>query len=86
VPDQIANVAHWAVLATKRRWLREHPEALAAPRRKPSPALGHFAFNMQALKRIGQPSDVADVIAFVASGAARWITGATISVDGGSKL
>jgi NAD(P)-dependent dehydrogenase (short-subunit alcohol dehydrogenase family) len=46
----------------------------------------HFAMNMQALKRIGQPSDVADVIAFVASDAARWITGATIPVDGGSKL
>jgi 3-oxoacyl-[acyl-carrier protein] reductase len=41
---------------------------------------------MQALKRIGQPSDVADVIAFVASDGARWITGANIPVDGGSKL
>jgi 3-oxoacyl-[acyl-carrier protein] reductase len=41
---------------------------------------------MQALNRIGQPSDVADVIAFVASDGARWITGANIPVDGGSKL
>lgn len=45
-----------------------------------------FALGMQALKRIGQPSDVADVIAFVASDGARWITGASIPVDGGSKL
>src|ERR1700719_2091339 len=41
---------------------------------------------MQALKRIGKPEDVADVVAFIASDAARWITGASISVDGGSKL
>ncbi len=45
-----------------------------------------LTLSMQALKRIGQPSDVADVIAFVASDGARWITGANIPVDGGSKL
>ena len=41
---------------------------------------------MQALKRIGQPCDVADVIVFLCSEEARWITGASIPVDGGSKL
>jgi 3-oxoacyl-[acyl-carrier protein] reductase len=41
---------------------------------------------MQALKRIGKPEDVADVVAFLASDAARWITAASIPVDGGSKL
>lgn len=45
-----------------------------------------FALSMQSLKRIGQPSDVADVITFIASEGARWITGASIPVDGGSKL
>jgi 3-oxoacyl-[acyl-carrier protein] reductase len=44
------------------------------------------ALGMQALKRIGKPEDVADVVVFVASDAARWITGASIPVDGGSKL
>jgi NAD(P)-dependent dehydrogenase (short-subunit alcohol dehydrogenase family) len=44
------------------------------------------ALGMQALKRLGKPDDIADVVAFVASDAARWITGASIPVDGGSKL
>jgi 3-oxoacyl-[acyl-carrier protein] reductase len=40
---------------------------------------------MQALKGSGQP-DVADLIVSLASVKARWIIGATIPVDGGSKL
>jgi 3-oxoacyl-[acyl-carrier protein] reductase len=45
-----------------------------------------ITLGMQALKRIGKPEDVADVVAFLASDAARWITGASIPVDGGSQL
>jgi NAD(P)-dependent dehydrogenase (short-subunit alcohol dehydrogenase family) len=41
---------------------------------------------MQALQRIAEPDDLADAIAFVASDAARWVTGTTVRVDGGSKL
>jgi 3-oxoacyl-[acyl-carrier protein] reductase len=41
---------------------------------------------MQALKRLAQPEDIALVVAFLASDDARWITGDTIHVDGGSKL
>jgi 3-oxoacyl-[acyl-carrier protein] reductase len=33
-----------------------------------------------------QPDDIGGVVAFLASDAARWITGDTINVDGGSKL
>jgi 3-oxoacyl-[acyl-carrier protein] reductase len=45
-----------------------------------------FTLGMQALQRIGHADDVADVIAFLASDAARWVTGDTIQVGGGSKL
>jgi 3-oxoacyl-[acyl-carrier protein] reductase len=45
-----------------------------------------FALGMQALKRLAQPDDIGGVIAFLASEDARWITGDTIHVDGGSKL
>jgi NAD(P)-dependent dehydrogenase (short-subunit alcohol dehydrogenase family) len=41
---------------------------------------------MQALKRVAQPDDIGAVVVFLASEQARWITGATIPVDGGSKL
>ncbi len=41
---------------------------------------------MQALKRIATPDDIGGVFAFLASDAARWITGQIIGVDGGSKV
>lgn len=45
-----------------------------------------FALGMQSLKRLAVPEDIGDVIAFLASDQARWITGDTIRADGGSKL
>lgn len=38
------------------------------------------------LGRVGEASEVADLIFFLASGRAGWITGATISIDGGRAL
>ena len=38
------------------------------------------------LGRIGQPEDVADVIVFLASGLARWLTGQLIYVGGGHRI
>jgi NAD(P)-dependent dehydrogenase (short-subunit alcohol dehydrogenase family) len=46
----------------------------------------NFILGMQALKRIAQPDDIAGAVAFLSSNAARWITGDTVRVDGGSKL
>jgi 3-oxoacyl-[acyl-carrier protein] reductase len=44
------------------------------------------AVDTQALKRLAQPDDIGGVVAVLASDDARWITGDTIHVDGGSKL
>jgi NAD(P)-dependent dehydrogenase (short-subunit alcohol dehydrogenase family) len=44
------------------------------------------ALDMQALKRIAQPEDIAPVVAFLPSSGACWITGDIVHVDGGSKL
>ena len=41
---------------------------------------------MQAMKRVAQPDDIAPVVTFLASDDARWVTGESIHVDGGSKL
>ena len=38
------------------------------------------------LRRIGQPEDIADVILFLASDQARWITGQVITVHGGHRM
>lgn len=40
--------------------------------------------NAAPLGRVGLPEDVADACLFLASDAARWITGATLTVDGGA--
>lgn len=41
---------------------------------------------LSAFKRIGEPKEVADVVVFLATDEARWITGAFIDATGGSLL
>lgn len=36
-----------------------------------------------ALRRLGEPGDIADIVAFLASDQARWVTGVTIPANGG---
>jgi NAD(P)-dependent dehydrogenase (short-subunit alcohol dehydrogenase family) len=45
-----------------------------------------FVHANQALPRVGQPRDIADAIAFLASDDARWITGTVVEASGGWKL
>lgn len=44
------------------------------------------ALGIQALQRVAQPDDIAGAVAFLASDDARWVTGDTLHVDGGSKI
>jgi 3-oxoacyl-[acyl-carrier protein] reductase len=45
-----------------------------------------FTLATQALKHLAQPDDIAGAVVFLASDAARWVTGTTLRVDGGAKL
>jgi NAD(P)-dependent dehydrogenase (short-subunit alcohol dehydrogenase family) len=47
-------------------------------------ASGDFVAQRLPLKRLGEPDDIAGAAVFLASDAARWMTGATMVVDGGS--
>ena len=47
------------------------------------PERAKAAIDNTPLRRLGTPEDVADVVAFLASDAARFITGQTVYVDGG---
>jgi len=51
-----------------------------------NPSVRESAIASQCLKRVGQPDDVASAILFLASDAARWVTGETLQVGGGTKL
>lgn len=44
------------------------------------------AAEMSALGRVGQPSDIADIVAFLSSNDGRWVTGQMIDATGGSHL
>ncbi|WP_404789187.1 SDR family oxidoreductase [Streptomyces pristinaespiralis] len=50
------------------------------------PGLAEQIAGMTALDRLGGPDDVAEVVAFLASDAARWITGQTLDASGGLFL
>ena len=51
----------------------------------PQELLDRFA-GQTMLKRLGQPEEVAEVIAFLASDASSYVTGTVIDVNGGMRL
>lgn len=74
------------------RWIRVNAVAPATTESETvapwtqSEAGRNATLGVQALKRINQPEDVADVIAFLCSDKARIVTGAVIPADGGTLL
>lgn len=51
-----------------------------------TPESREYVKGLQALKRIGQPDDIADAVLLLASDRSRWIDGRSIEVSGGSNL
>lgn len=45
-----------------------------------------FIKSVQAIKRIGQPNDIADAVLFLASDQSRWVDGRSLEVSGGANL
>lgn len=50
------------------------------------PTLRDRATNWSTLQRLGLPADIADVVAFLASPDARWVTGQIVDASGGTLL
>lgn len=51
-----------------------------------APALRRMLAGLSVFERLGEPEDVADIVAFLVSADARWITGAWIDATGGTLL
>jgi NAD(P)-dependent dehydrogenase (short-subunit alcohol dehydrogenase family) len=71
---RVNTIAPGVVRTDFSRALYENPKAAA------------MIANMTCLKRLGEPDDVAGIAAFLASDAARYITGQLIFVDGGASI
>jgi len=99
-PGQMAYIASkGAVIGMTRVLARELGEEgitvnAVMPGQVPTPGTREFTsdevfertMQAQAIKKIGQPEDLANLVAFIASDDARLITGQTIIVDGGGFM
>jgi 3-oxoacyl-[acyl-carrier protein] reductase len=56
--------------------------SVSSVRRGRHPIWGSFS----AFNRVGQPADIADAVAFLASDDSRWVTGQYLDATGGANL
>lgn len=64
----------------------EFPGGMWEQRRADNPALYNSTLAQIPFGRLGHPEEVADVVLFLASHRARWVTGQSIVVDGGQLI
>jgi len=84
------NATKFAVAGLSRSWAHDlAPKNITVNAVLPGPIATDMALDgaegITALKRYGQPEEVANVIAFLASEESSYVTGATIAVDGGAN-
>ncbi len=64
----------------------EFPGGTWEERKTSNPALYDRILRSIPFDRLGRPEEVANVVLFLSSGLAAWVTGQTIVVDGGQLL
>ena len=64
----------------------EFPGGSWEDRRTSNPALYNSVLSQIPFGRLGEPEEMADVVLFLASRRARWVTGHTITADGGQLI